>query len=162
MRVRRERLRQLLREHRVSFQRTRTWKESTGPDKDAKLDRIEEVTSRFPHRCFAFDQFGPVSIRPCHGSAWALESKPTRLPATYTRPHVIRYFHGCSSLGDDQLWGVLRRRKATPWSSWVIAHCRHRVDVQDHPDFRAAAADFERQSPSWVAALSCQAVSTRT
>jgi hypothetical protein len=97
--IRRERLRQLLREHRVSFQRTRTWKESRDPDKDAKLDRIEEVTSRFPNRCFAFDQFGPLSIRPCHGSTWAPESKPTRLPATYTRTHGIRYFHGCSRPG---------------------------------------------------------------
>jgi hypothetical protein len=33
------------------------------------------------------------------------------LPATYRRTHGIRYFHGCYSLGDDQLWGVLRRRK---------------------------------------------------
>jgi transposase len=48
VRVGRERLRQILREHRVSFQRTRTWKESTDPDKDRKLDRIEEVTRRFP------------------------------------------------------------------------------------------------------------------
>jgi transposase len=107
----RERLRQILREHGVSFQRTRTWKESNDPDKDAKLDRIEEVTSRFPYRCFAFDQFGPLSIRPCHGSTWAPENRPTRLPATYTRTHGIRYFHGCYSLGDDQLWGVTRRRK---------------------------------------------------
>jgi transposase len=111
LRIGRERLRQLLRERGVSFQRTRTWKESRDPDKDAKLDRIEEVTSRFPNRCFAFDQFGPLSIRPCHGSTWAPESKPTRLPATYTRTHGIRYFHGCYSLGDDQLWGVVRRRK---------------------------------------------------
>jgi transposase len=111
VRIGRERLRQLLRERGVSFQRTRTWKESRDPDKDAKLDRIEEVTSRFPNRCFAFDQFGPLSIRPCHGSTWAPESKPTRLPATYTRTHGIRYFHGCYSLGDDQLWGVVRRRK---------------------------------------------------
>jgi hypothetical protein len=36
----------------MSFQRTRTWKESADPDKDAKLDRIERVTSRFPDRCF--------------------------------------------------------------------------------------------------------------
>jgi transposase len=107
----RERLRQILREHRVSFQRTRTWKESTDPDKEAKLDRIEYVTSHFPTRCFAFDQFGPLSIRPCHGSTWAPESKPSRLPATYHRTHGIRYFHGCYSLGDDQLWGVNRRRK---------------------------------------------------
>lgn len=48
----RERLRQILRGHRISFQRTRTWKESTDPAFDAKLDRIEEVTGRFPHRCF--------------------------------------------------------------------------------------------------------------
>lgn len=107
----RERLRQLLREASVSFQRTRTWKESNDPDKEAKLDRIEDVTSHFPNRCFAFDQFGPLSIRPVHGSVWAPESKPIRLPATYTRTHGIRYFHGCYSLGDDQLWGVNRRRK---------------------------------------------------
>ena len=67
----RERLRQLLRRNDISFQRTRTWKESHDPDKEAKLDRIEEVTATFPDRCFAFDQFGPLSIRPHHGSSWA-------------------------------------------------------------------------------------------
>jgi Integrase core domain. len=30
---------------------------------------------------------------------------------TYTRTHGIRYFHGCYSFGDDQLWGVTQRRK---------------------------------------------------
>lgn len=107
----RERLRQLLRRNKVSFQRTRTWKESTDPDKDAKLDRIEEVTTNYPDRCFAFDQFGPLSIRPAHGSSWRPQSHPDRPPATYRRTHGIRYFHGCYSLGDDQLWGVTRRRK---------------------------------------------------
>mgnify|MGYP001328662396 CR=1 FL=1 len=109
--VGRERLRQLLRERGISFQRTRTWKESADPDKEAKLDRIEQVTAAFPDRCFAFDQFGPLSIRPCHGTGWARQKKPDRLPATYHRTHGIRYFHGCYSLGDDQLWGVTRRRK---------------------------------------------------
>ncbi|MFJ9552159.1 IS630 family transposase [Streptomyces erythrochromogenes] len=111
VKIGRERLRQILREHGISFQRTRTWKESRDPDKDAKLDRIEYVTRHFLDRCFAFDQFGPLSIRPCHGSAWAQEKKPDRLPATYHRTHGIRYFHGCYSIGDDQLWGVTRRRK---------------------------------------------------
>jgi transposase len=64
VKIGRERLRQILRRRGISFQRTRTWKESKDPDKDAKLDRIEEVTSKFPDRCFAFDQFGPLSIRP--------------------------------------------------------------------------------------------------
>jgi transposase len=111
VRTGRERLRQILHASHISFQRTRTWKESADPDKDAKLDRIEHVTSRFLDRCFAFDQFGPLSIRPCHGSTWARQKKPARLPATYHRTHGIRYFHGCYSLGDDQLWGITRRRK---------------------------------------------------
>jgi transposase len=110
-RIGRERLRQFLCERGISFQRTRTWKESADPDKDAKLDRIEHVTAAFPDRCFAFDQFGPLSIRPCHGSSWAPRSKPSRLPASYHRTHGIRYFHGCYSLAGDQLWGITRRRK---------------------------------------------------
>jgi transposase len=111
VRTGRERLRQILHQHGISFQRTRTWKESADPEKDAKLDRIEHVTSRFPDRCFAFDQFGPLSIRPVHGSTWARQNKPARLPATYHRTHGIRYFHGCYCVAEDQLWGVTRRRK---------------------------------------------------
>jgi transposase len=111
VRAGRERLRQILHARGISFQRTRTWKESTDPDRDAKLDRIEYVTTHFPHRCFAFDQFGPLSIRPEHGSAWARQNKPVRLRATCRRTQGIRYFHGCYSLADDQLWGVLRERK---------------------------------------------------
>jgi len=111
VRAGRERLRQILHERGISFQRTRTWKESTDPDRDAKLDRIEYVTTHFADRCFAFDQFGPLSIRPCHGSAWAVRTKPARLPATYHRTHGIRYFHGCYCLADDQLWGINRARK---------------------------------------------------
>ncbi len=109
--VGRERLRQILHARQISFQRTRTWKESADPDKDAKLDRIEHVTALFPDQCFAFDQFGPLSIRPCHGTCWARRKKPARLPATYHRTHGIRYFHGCCSLSDDQLWGITRLRK---------------------------------------------------
>ena len=69
VRIGRERLRQLLHERGISFQRTRTWKESTDPDRDAKLDRIEYVTSACPGRCFASGQFGPLSIRPATACA---------------------------------------------------------------------------------------------
>jgi hypothetical protein len=100
VRIGRERLRVILCEHEISFQRTRTWKEPADPDLDAKLDRIEAVTSAFPDRCFAFDQFGPLPIRPCHGSCWARRTRPARLPATYHRTHGIRYFHGCYSRPD--------------------------------------------------------------
>jgi transposase len=57
VRIGRERLRQLLHERGISFQRTRTWKESADPDRDAKLDRIEwaarttGITPRWPASC---------------------------------------------------------------------------------------------------------------
>jgi transposase len=111
VRIGRERVRRILHAAGISFQRTRTWKTSADPDYDAKLDRIEEVMARFPDRCFAFDQFGPLSIRPCHGTCWAAMKHPDRLRATYHRTHGIRYFHGCYSLADDRLWGVLREHK---------------------------------------------------
>jgi transposase len=111
VRIGRERLRQVLSDHDVTFQRTRTWKESTDPAFEAKLARIEHVINAFADRTFAFDQFGPLSIRPHHGSGWARSAHPDRLPATYRRTHGVRYFHGCYSLGDDHLWGINRRRK---------------------------------------------------
>ncbi|GLY20255.1 IS630 family transposase [Kineosporia sp. NBRC 101677] len=108
----RERLRQVLKAQAITFQRTRTWKESPDPEFETKLNRIEHVTTDFPDRCFAFDQFGPLAIRPHHGSTWNHAKTPDRLPATYRRTHGIRYFHGCYSLGDDQLWGINRHRKS--------------------------------------------------
>jgi transposase len=111
VRIGRERLRQILHNRGITFQRTRTWKESHDPDLESKLDRIEQVTTRFPDRCFAFDQFGPLSIRPCHGTCWAARCHPDRLRATYHRTHGIRYFHGCYSLAEDRLWGVLHEHK---------------------------------------------------
>ncbi|MFJ5927636.1 IS630 family transposase [Kitasatospora sp. NPDC092948] len=113
IRIGREALRCLLARRGVTFQRTKTWKESTDPEYDVKLDRIEHVLDRFPDRTFAFDEFGPLGIRPTTGSCWAEQGKPNRLPATYKRTHGVTYFHGCYSIGDDTLWGVNRRRKGT-------------------------------------------------
>jgi transposase len=113
IRIGREALRCLLSRRGITFQRTKTWKESPDPDRDAKLNRIEQVLGRFPDRVFAFDEFGPLGIRPTAGSCWAKQGKPNRLPATYRRTHGVTYFHGCYSVGDDRLWGVNRRRKGT-------------------------------------------------
>lgn len=112
VKIGRERLRQILERHRVTFQRTKTWKESNDPDRDAKLDRIEHVMNTWPDRCFAFDEFGPLNIRPVGGSCWSPASKPQRVPANYHKLHGVRQFHGCYSIGDDTLWGVVRRQKS--------------------------------------------------
>src|SRR5437763_15480368 len=42
----------------ISLQRTRTWKESTDPTNETKLDRIENATTPAPDRSFAFCRFG--------------------------------------------------------------------------------------------------------
>ena len=112
VRIGREALRDLLNRRGVTFQRTKTWKESTDPEFDTKLDRLEHVLERFPDRTFAFDEFGPLGIRPTGGSCWAGRGRPDRLPATYHRTHGVTYFHGCYSVGDDTLWGVNRRCKS--------------------------------------------------
>lgn len=107
----REALRGLLARRGVIFQRTKTWKESPRPEREMKLDRIEHILDRSQDRVFAFDEFGPLGIRPSAGSGWAEQRRPDRVPATYHRTHEVRYFHGCYSVGDDRLWGVNRRRK---------------------------------------------------
>ncbi len=77
IRIGRERLRQFLVTHGITFQRTKTWKESNDPERDAKLDRIEEVTEKFPQHCFAFDEFGPLNIRPIGGVAGRRRARPS-------------------------------------------------------------------------------------
>ena len=112
VKIGRERLRQLLAAHGVTFQRTKTWKESNDPDRDVKLDRIDQVINEYPDRTFAFDEFGPLNIRPVGGSCWAPRSEPQRQAANYHKLHGVRQFHGCYSVGDDTLFGVVRRRKS--------------------------------------------------
>ena len=41
----------LLHKHEITFQRTKTWKESNDPDREAKLARIEHVTTHFRSGC---------------------------------------------------------------------------------------------------------------
>ena len=110
--VGRQRLHEILTESGITFGRTKTWAESNDADRDAKLDRIEHVADKHPDRVFAFDEFGPLAIRPTGGACWAPRSRPQRLRANYNKLHGVRQFHGCYSVGDDELWGVVRRRKS--------------------------------------------------
>ena len=113
IRIGREALRCLLARRGVTFQRTKTWKESADPQRDAKLDRIDHVIEHFPGRTFAFDEFGPLGIRLIPGSCWAKQGRPDRIPATYHRTHGVTYFHGCYSLGDDTLGASTAAAKAS-------------------------------------------------
>jgi transposase len=112
VRIGRERLRELLAEHGITFQRTKTWKESNDPERDPKLDRIEYVLEHHLDRCFAFDEFGPLAVHPVGGCCWAAKKKPQRLRANYHKRCGVRQFHAVYCCGDDTMWGVCRSKKS--------------------------------------------------
>ncbi len=58
-----------------------------------------------------YDEFGPIELRPIHGSTWSPKAHPERLPATYTRHHGTRQWLAFFDPRRDKLWGYFRRRK---------------------------------------------------
>jgi transposase len=126
--VGRERLRQILGDAGVTFQRTKTWKESPDPLKDQKLDRIEWLLEHVRGRTFAFDEFGPLTIKPVGGTAWAPRGRPLRLRANYHKPHGSRQFFACYSIGEDRLWGRIEAKKGWAPTLRAIQSIRARLD----------------------------------
>jgi transposase len=111
--VGRERLRQILIAEGITFQRTKTWKESPDPWKEPKLARIEWLLEHARERTFAFDEFGPLTIRPVGGSAWSPRGQPERLRANYHKPHGSRQLYAWYSIGGDRLFGSLEPCKGS-------------------------------------------------
>jgi transposase len=124
----RERLRQILNAEGITFQRTKTWKESPDPLKEHKLSRIEWALEHARSRTFAFDEFGPLTIRPVGGASWAPRKHPDRLRANYHKPHGSRQFFACYSIGDDHLWGTIEPAKGTAATLRALQSIRARVD----------------------------------
>jgi transposase len=98
----------------LSFQRTRSWKASPDPDYEAKAQRVLELYKAKPDDgvVVSFDQMGPISLRPTHGSGWARCKRPERLRATFNRRHGVRYGFGAFDVHGDRLRLRLRRRHA--------------------------------------------------
>jgi transposase len=128
VRVGRERLRQILVAEGITFQRTKTWKESPDPAKEQKLARIEWCLDHARDRTFAFDEFGPLTIRPVGGVAWAPRGKPERLRANYHKPHGSRQLFACYSIGNDHLWGRIEPAKGAAPTLRALQSIRARLD----------------------------------
>ncbi len=62
----------------ISLQRTRSWKQSPDPDYEAKAARILALYREQPRNgvVISFDEKGPESLRPRHGSGWARRGQP--------------------------------------------------------------------------------------
>src|SRR5215217_4177702 len=128
VRIGRERLRQILIAEGITFQRTKTWKESPDPLKEEKLTRIEYLLEHQRDRTFAFDEFGPLTIQPFGGVAWAPQGRPVRLRANYHKPHGSRQLYACYSVGKDELWGTIEPRKGSAATLRAIQSIRHHLD----------------------------------
>src|SRR3954454_4967208 len=128
VRVGRERLRQILVDEGITFQRTKTWKESPDPLKEPKLARIEWLLEHARDRTFAFDEFGPLTIKPVGGSAWAPTGRPVRLRANYHKPHGSRQFYAWYSIGSDRLTGNLEPCKGSAPTLRALQAIRASVD----------------------------------
>ena len=128
VRIGRERLRQILIAEGITFQRTKTWKESPDPLKEQKLARIEWLLEHARDRTFAFDEFGPLTIRPVGGTAWAPRGKPVRLRANYHKPHGSRQLYAWYSIGGDRLDGNLEARKGSAATLRAIQSIRASID----------------------------------
>jgi len=50
-------------------------------------------------------------VRPQAGSTWAHKGRPVRHPATYKRPHGVRYYFGAFDVHANRLWMKPKKRK---------------------------------------------------
>jgi transposase len=123
----------------------------------------------------AYDEFGPLEIRPHHGTTWARQQHVPRLPATYTRPHGTRYLLSAYDLHGDELWGWqrpnqrwpevlaflkgVRRRYPTPIRLFVILDNRRSHKKQEVLDWvrdHNMRLLFTPHYCSWLNPIECQ------
>lgn len=57
------------------------------------------------------DEFGPLSLQPYRGKGWFPKCRPTRLRATYNRPHGVKHLLAALDLKPDQLYGHATKSK---------------------------------------------------
>lgn len=74
----------------------------------------------------AFDEFGPLEIRPQHGRSWRPTPSPDRLPTTYTRKYGVRHRLAFYDIHRDRLWGYTRSRKRSREVLEVLRRTRRR------------------------------------
>jgi transposase len=128
-----EGLRKLLDAEGVSFQRIKTWKQSSDPEFEAKKNRVLELyeiadAKRDPgpgeaSEVICLDEFGPLNLQPRPGRQWASRSRrrrgehePAREPrrrlrATFNRTQGVRHLFAAFDLRADKLYGHVKPRK---------------------------------------------------
>lgn len=109
-----ETLRRILAERGIRFRRTKTWKESSDPDYEAKKNRVLELYDAPPKggRVISVDEFGPLNLLPRAGRGWFPARRPQRLRATFTRTHGVRHLYGALDLATGEIiWRIKARKR---------------------------------------------------
>lgn len=106
-------LRQILRQRKIRWRHTQTWKESTDPQFWPKYRKIRHLYARRPKggRRLSIDEFGPLNLQPRHGKHYARTGHVDRLRATYHRKGGVRYMFGVYDLERDTLKGLFTEKK---------------------------------------------------
>ena len=106
-------LRQILRQSRIRWRHTKTWKESTDPQFWPKYRRIRRLYARRPAggRRISIDEFGPLNLLPRHGRHYARIGHVDRHRATYHRHGGVRHLFGAYDLERDTLVGQFAEKK---------------------------------------------------
>jgi transposase len=152
-----ERLRTILREQGVSFQRIKTWKESTDPDYEAKKERVLDLYALAdgkrdpresdPDEIICLDEFGPLNLQPHPGRQWACQGgrghiRRRRRRATFKRPHGVRHMFAAYDLRADRLYGHIKQRKRR---GEFLAFLRYVRSL--HPEHKRLAIILDNFSP---------------
>tara|TARA_B100000315_G_scaffold254634_1_gene296132 strand:+ start:216 stop:1193 length:978 start_codon:yes stop_codon:yes gene_type:complete len=106
-------IRRVLKNRKISYQRTRTWKRSNDPAYGAKKKRIKALYKKAPKgsSVICFDEFGPIQVKPQPGRTWAPEKSPVRHRATFRRLQGVSHFLAAYDVHRDRLWMHQKKRK---------------------------------------------------
>lgn len=106
--ISKERLRQILLEHKIFIHRTKSWKRSPDPDFDRKARKVLRLYRRPPDDgvVICFDEHGPITPTPHSGWGWTRAGRPQRIPANYKKGKGVRFFFGVYDVAKDQVNGL--------------------------------------------------------
>lgn len=111
--ISRETLRKILKDQRISWQATKTWKAGKDPEFTAKMTRVLDLYDNPPTdgRVVCVDEFGPLNLLPRAGRGWQPKRKPKRLRATYRRTQGVRHLLGALDLATGRIHYRIRDHK---------------------------------------------------
>ena len=171
-----EGLRQILRQRKIRWRHTKTWKDSTDPEFWAKYRRLRRLYAERPQggRRISVDEFGPLNLLPRHGMHYARTGHVDRLRATYSRKGGVRHLFGAYDLERDTLVGqfVTHKNRVTflAFLQWlrgrypggeVLHVILDNATFHDRPEILTYAAThrlrfyFTPTSASWLNRIEC-------